>query len=169
MTCFEGGHLSRIIILVQRSRPCLGRNMPKLYALALNAEKQAKYETAAAHTLAEDAEGAKKLGLEAALKFWPVGEGWNDHKCSVAEIAQIESGKELASAGRGTARNGFRVISPEALDQLSKADPSNIQAIAASQIHVMNDYYTLVLHQADRSFWGAWLLQSLAWCSSYSP
>jgi hypothetical protein len=39
-----------------------------------------------------------------------------------------------------------------ALDSVAKAKPSDIQEVAASQIKLLNSYYTLVLEQAKRSF-----------------
>ena len=40
----------------------------------------------------------------------------------------------------------------ESLDRLSKADPSDIQGIAAGQIQLLTEYYNLALAQARRSF-----------------
>jgi len=35
---------------------------------------------------------------------------------------------------------------------VARADPSNIQQVAASQLELINDYYTTILHQARQSF-----------------
>jgi hypothetical protein len=39
-----------------------------------------------------------------------------------------------------------------AIDSVARADPSNIQAVAASQLEISNDYYQSVLSQAKQSF-----------------
>ncbi|WP_327099573.1 hypothetical protein OIE68_12695 [Nocardia vinacea] len=39
-----------------------------------------------------------------------------------------------------------------AIESLAKADPGNIQEVAASQLAISNDYYESVLRQASRSF-----------------
>lgn len=38
------------------------------------------------------------------------------------------------------------------IDRLSKADPKNVQEVAASQIQLLNKYYSLVLEQSHKSF-----------------
>lgn len=48
----------------------------------------------------------------------------------------------------------------QSLDQLSKADRSDVQTIAASQIQLLSAYYNLVLEQAKRSF--TWALIAAA-------
>jgi hypothetical protein len=39
-----------------------------------------------------------------------------------------------------------------AIESVARADPSNIQAVAASQLEISNDYYQSVLSQAKQSF-----------------
>lgn len=48
----------------------------------------------------------------------------------------------------------------QSLDKLSKADQSDVQTIAASQIQLLSAYYSLVLEQAKRSF--TWALIAAA-------
>jgi len=40
----------------------------------------------------------------------------------------------------------------EAIEQISKANPGDVQQIAASQIELLNSYYDAVLDQAETSF-----------------
>ncbi len=63
-------------------------------------------------------------------------------------------------AGNRTLRTGTppslqNVLSGDALESVARADPENIQEVAASQLALSNDYYESVLLQARRSFLAA--------------
>lgn len=51
--------------------------------------------------------------------------------------------------GSGPVKDG---VAQAAIDSVARADPSNIQAVAASQLEISNDYYQSVLGQAKQSF-----------------
>jgi hypothetical protein len=40
----------------------------------------------------------------------------------------------------------------ESVDRISKVDPKNVQEVVASQVELLNNYYTVVLDQAKKSF-----------------
>jgi hypothetical protein len=60
----------------------------------------------------------------------------------VLKNIRIRTGEN--SAGSGAASS--------AIENVALADPSNIQAVAASQLEISNDYYQTVLRQAKQSF-----------------
>jgi hypothetical protein len=47
---------------------------------------------------------------------------------------------------------GISYTIKDSVERLSKAEPGDVQEIAASQIQLLSSYYTLVLDQAQRSF-----------------
>ena len=48
--------------------------------------------------------------------------------------------------------SGQEIVAPTAIDSVARADPSNIQEVAASQLEISNNYYKSVLRQAQQSF-----------------
>lgn len=73
----------------------------------------------------------------------------------------VEFTKEMTGRLRPTVKNihlrtgsGSRqdIVSTTAIDSVARADPSNIQEVAASQLEISNNYYKSVLRQAQQSF-----------------
>src|SRR5438876_7478679 len=58
----------------------------------------------------------------------------------------------LSSVSRGQYITGRDIIISRAIDQVAKADPSNIQEVAASQLAIINSYYQSGLQQSQQSF-----------------
>lgn len=130
--------------------------MSKPYALALYAENEKRYQIAAAYTLSNNDEKAKEAGTESALEFWPLGDGWYNHHCSVYEIPQDQR-TSATQVGRDIFSQDIRLVLPQSLERLSNADPSKVQEIVASQIELLTIYHNVVLDQAKRSFFWALL------------
>ena len=121
------------------------------YALALYAENQKKYQIAAAYTLSKSEEDARLAGMDSALKYWPLADGWYNHHCSVYKVPQDQS-LGATQVGRDIFSQDIRLLLPQSLERLSNADPSKVQEIVASQIELLTLYHNVVLDQAKRSF-----------------
>ncbi len=62
-----------------------------------------------------------------------------------------------ASGSMGVPSTVRNVFVSSAIESVAKADPGNIQEVAASQLAISNNYYESVLRQASRSFLAAML------------
>lgn len=63
----------------------------------------------------------------------------------------VESAEVTLSAKGGPVIKSF-IIGNKAVQSVAKADPGNIQQVAASQLEIINNYYQSVLNQARQSF-----------------
>jgi len=123
--------------------------MPKVYAVALSAENAARHEVVSGSILADNQPEAKELGVQEAIKRWPPNNGWTKHACSAGEVPPVVPAQPVTLGDDVTGRD--RVV-VNIVDRLSKADPSKIQEIAASQVELLTIYHNVVLEQAQRSF-----------------
>jgi hypothetical protein len=64
----------------------------------------------------------------------------------------ISPGDGVAIGAIGTPTTVHNVFVGGAIEDVAKADPQNIQEVAASQLALSNSYYQSVLSQASRSF-----------------
>lgn len=61
-------------------------------------------------------------------------------------------GSGASGSGGGIANTGVLHLYSPALEEVSKADPENIQQVGAAQLSLSTNYYQNVLDQAKRSF-----------------
>ena len=85
-------------------------------------------------------------------------------RCVANQIAELQN--QLETLGVESAELGFEAgvigrprpvvkslkLANKAIQSVAKADPSNIQEVAASQLDISNSYYQSVLDQARQSF-----------------
>jgi len=67
---------------------------------------------------------------------------------------EYENGKKACEEERNTFRYSFpdSVYLKGSLDRLSKAETGDVQEIAAAQMEILSNYYTVGIEQSNRNF-----------------
>jgi hypothetical protein len=74
----------------------------------------------------------------------------------IVDLPEQAAGDNVRKGQAGVGGLGTRGVKyyniADSIDRISKADPSNVQEIAGTQIRLLTDYYVLALDQAKKSF-----------------
>src|SRR5262245_63879613 len=80
------------------------------------------------------------------------GKQFNASFLDVVEKDMRENPWSWLDAEQPSAKLSDYAIRQQAVQEVAKANPSNIQEVAASQLAIINSYYQSGLHQSQQSF-----------------